>query len=117
MDTIEIIWVSVFVGTGFIFSWLAALGGYNNENLMMGVPVCMILAVVCAWDNAITELFLKVAAFIPNPENELALGSAILLTGLIVIAVMISIIFSPFLFMDTDGKISAKNFLKAFKKG
>lgn len=117
MDTIEIIWVSVFVGAGFIFSWLAAFGGHNNDNLMIGAPICMILAAVFAWDNAITELFLKVVTFIPNPENELAISTAILLTGLIVIAVMLSIIFSPFLFMDTDGKISAKNFLKAFKKG
>lgn len=113
MSTLQLVWVGFFVFTGLTCSWFAAVR--DNDHAIETAVSSLVLAVAFAWDNAITLLFWEVMKLFPDEDAGLKAFTATVVTGSIVLICCASVLFSPFLFMNRDGEVSLKNFLKAFR--
>ncbi|ELP5729288.1 hypothetical protein QTV44_002554 [Vibrio vulnificus] len=109
MQTLELFWVVSMLVLGLIFCWCAAIT--ERHGFMMATPCSLTMAVVFAWDNVLSVLFLYMQALLPDHGTELNTFTALVCTALMVVLVMFFILISPFLFMNEDGNIELRNFM------
>ncbi len=114
MTTLEITWVVSLLVMGLFCSWYAAIKG--NDGWVLGCVCSLFMAVVFAWDNAITLTFMKIQMLLPDYDTELnKLTAALIVAGGVLVG-MFTLLLSPFLFMDRDAKVGLKNFLAIVRK-
>ncbi|GLQ71032.1 hypothetical protein [Vibrio penaeicida] len=114
MATLQIFWLIVFTLSTIGFSWLYAFN--ENDDHLIAACISMILTFVIGWDNGVSAVFYYWCAVLPDHDTIYNQITALVLTLILAITAVILTLFSPFFFMDSDGKIARSNFLKLFSK-
>lgn len=107
METLEVFWVVSMLVLGLVFSW----GAFMNDrfDFIIAAVCSLIMSVVFAWNNALTCLYLELQMLLPDYRTELNQFTALFGMSLLVFVGLMSVIFSPFLFMDKYGNVTFRN--------
>ncbi|MEZ8736192.1 hypothetical protein AB4510_06100 [Vibrio sp. 10N.222.54.B12] len=98
----------------FISTWAAVI--MDKVGLVEVSLVSMGLAITQSWDTLIKQLYLDILALAPEMDPFMSVLVTGILTAIVVLVPLAAILFSPFPFIDDNGKISLKYFLSIFAR-
>lgn len=114
IETYEVSLVLILLIISFISTWMAVI--LDKEGLIEVSLVLMGFVLTQSWDTLIKQLYLDILALAPEMDPFMSVLVARILTAIVVLVPLAAILFSPFPFIDDNGKISLKYFLSIFAR-
>ncbi|MGR5233701.1 hypothetical protein [Vibrio rotiferianus] len=112
IEQYEVGLVLILLIISFISAWMAVIT--DKEGLVEVSLVSQGFVLTQSWDTLIKQLYLDILALAPEMDPFMSVLVAGILTAIVVLVPLAAILFSPFPFIDDDGKISVKYFLSRF---
>ncbi|MFA0037746.1 hypothetical protein [Vibrio sp. 10N.261.52.A1] len=114
IEQYEVGLVLILLIISFISTWMAVIT--DKAGLVEVSLVSQGFVLTQSWDTLIKQLYLDILALAPEMDPFMSVLVAGILTAIVVLVPLAAILFSPFPFIDDNGKISLKYFLSIFAR-